>query len=55
MGIRQTCQPLGVTIAAVTIPPIAAASGVGSALLLPLVMTAVLAVACAIGIANPPR
>jgi len=55
MGIRQTCQPLGVTIAAVTIPLIASGSGVGAALLLPLVMTAVLAVACAVGIANPPR
>ena len=55
MGIRQTCQPLGVTIAAVTIPPIASASGVGAALLLPLVMTGVLAVACAVGIRNPPR
>ena len=55
MGIRQTCQPLGVTIAALTIPPVASSAGVGSALLLPLVMTAVLAVACAIGIVNPPR
>jgi len=55
MGIRQTCQPLGVTIAAVAIPPIAAASGVGAALLLPLALTAVLAVACAVGIVNPPR
>lgn len=55
MGIRQTCQPLGVMIAAVTIPPIAAGSGVGAALALPLVMTAVLAVACAIAIRNPPR
>jgi nitrate/nitrite transporter NarK len=55
MGIRQTCQPLGVTIAAVTIPLIAAQNGVGAALVLPLVMTVVLAVACAIGIRNPPR
>jgi len=55
MGIRQTCQPLGVTIAAVTIPPIAAASGVGAALVLPLVLTAVFALACAVGIRNPPR
>jgi sugar phosphate permease len=55
MGIRQTCQPLGVTIAAVTIPSIAAGSGVGAALLLPLAMTSVLAVACAVGIRNPPR
>jgi MFS family permease len=55
MGIRQTCQPLGVTIAAVTIPLIAAENGVGAALLLPFGMTAVLGIACAIGIRNPPR
>jgi MFS family permease len=55
MGIRQTCQPLGVTIAAVTIPVIASSSGVGAALLVPLVMLGVLAVACAVGIRNPPR
>ncbi|WP_082487112.1 MFS transporter [Leifsonia sp. Root112D2] len=55
MGIRQMCQPLGVTIAAVTIPTIASASGVGAAMLVPLVMTAVFAVASAVGIKDPPR
>lgn len=55
MGIRQMCQPLGVTIAAVTIPTIASTSGVGAAMLVPLVMTAVFAVASAIGIKDPPR
>lgn len=55
MGIRQMSQPLGVTIAAVTIPGIASASGVGAALLVPLVLTAVLAVACALVITDPPR
>ncbi|MCX7522463.1 MFS transporter [Microbacterium sp. STN6] len=55
MGIRQMCQPLGVTIAALTIPTIASSAGVGAAIAVPLVMTAVLAVACAIGIVNPPR
>ena len=55
MGIRQTCQPLGVTIAAVTVPLIASGSGVGAALALPFALTAVVAVACAIGIRNPPR
>jgi len=55
MGIRQTCQPLGVTIAAVTVPLLASGSGVGAALALPLALTAVVAVACAIGIRNPPR
>lgn len=55
MGIRQMSQPLGVTIAAVTIPTIAEGPGIAAALVLPLVMTAVLAVACALGIVNPPR
>jgi len=55
MGIRQMAQPLGVTVAAVTVPTIAAAGGIGAALVVPLVLTAVLAVACAIGIVNPPR
>ena len=55
MGIRQMSQPLGVTIAAVTIPGIASASGVGAALLVPLALTAVLAVACALVITDPPR
>ncbi|QYF72398.1 MFS transporter [Cryobacterium sp. PAMC25264] len=55
MGIRQMSQPLGVTVAAVTIPVIAAASGVGAALVVPFALTAVLALACAIGLANPPR
>ncbi|HXD60800.1 MAG TPA: MFS transporter, partial [Lacisediminihabitans sp.] len=31
MGIRQTCQPLGVAAAAVTVPSVAAASGPGAA------------------------
>ncbi|MGO4785690.1 MFS transporter [Cryobacterium sp. W22_MBD10_FK3] len=55
MGIRQMSQPLGVTVAAVTIPVIAADAGVGAALLVPFALTAVLAVACALGLANPPR
>ena len=55
MGIRQTCQPLGVTIAAVTVPTLASAGGIGTALIVPLALTGVLAVACAIGIRDPPR
>jgi sugar phosphate permease len=55
MGIRQTCQPLGVTIAAVTVPTLASAGGIGVALIVPLVLTAVLAATCAIGIRDPPR
>ncbi len=55
MGIRQMSQPLGVTLAAVTVPQLAEAHGIRSALVLPIVLCAVLAVLCAIGIANPPR
>ncbi len=55
MGIRQTCQPLGVTVAALTIAPLAAGPGIAAALLVPLVLTGVSAIACAIVIVNPPR
>jgi MFS family permease len=55
MGIRQISQPLGVTIAAVSIPTISAAAGLSTALLVPLTLTALLAIVCAIGIRNPPR
>ncbi len=55
MGIRQMSQPLGVTLAAVTVPQLAEAVGLRAALVLPILLCAVLAVACAIGIRNPPR
>jgi MFS family permease len=55
MGIRQTCQPLGVTIAAMTVPTLASAGGIRTALIVPLALTGVLAVACAIGIRDPAR
>jgi len=55
MGIRQMCQPLGVAVAAIAIPPLAAAYGVGIALLLPAVLTAISAIVCAIWIVDPTR
>ncbi|PYY43435.1 MFS transporter [Curtobacterium sp. MCLR17_043] len=55
MGIRQMSQPLGVTLAAVTVPQLAEGSGIRTALVLPIVLCAVLAVCCAIGITDPPR
>ncbi|MCU1506799.1 MAG: transporter [Microbacteriaceae bacterium] len=55
MGIRQTCQPLGVAIAAVTVPHLAASDGIGAAFLLGAAMTLASAVACAAWIVNPPR
>ena len=55
MGIRQMSQPLGVALAAVIVPPLAANFGIGAPLLLAGLMAAIFAVACAIGITNPPR
>ncbi|QWS35205.1 MFS transporter [Curtobacterium aetherium] len=55
MGIRQMSQPLGVTLAAVTVPQLAEGDGVRAALVLPVVLCAVLAVLCAVGIVDPPR
>jgi sugar phosphate permease len=55
MGIRQTCQPLGVAVAAVTVPPISAGSGAGAAFLLGALLTGACVVACALWIVNPPR
>jgi len=55
MGIRQMAQPLGVTIAALLVPGLAAGAGVGAALVVPLVLCGSFAIACAIGIRNPPR
>ncbi|MGD8166321.1 MFS transporter [Herbiconiux sp. P16] len=55
MGVRQMAQPLGVTIAALLVPTLASTGGVGAAMAVPFVMTAVFAIACAIGVVNPPR
>ncbi len=55
MGIRQMSQPLGVTLAAVTVPQLAEGSGIRAALVLPFVLCAVLTVLCAVGIVDPPR
>ncbi|MBF4614032.1 MFS transporter [Curtobacterium sp. VKM Ac-1376] len=55
MGIRQMSQPLGVTLAAVTVPQLAEGSGIRAALVLPIVLCAVLAVCCTVGITDPPR
>jgi sugar phosphate permease len=55
MGIRQISQPLGVTLAAVSIPTISVAAGLSTALLVPLSLTVFVGVACALGIRNPPR
>ncbi|GGL96020.1 MFS transporter [Nakamurella endophytica] len=55
MGIRQMAQPLGVGLAAVTLPQLAAAHGIRAALLLPTVLAAAAALGCALGVVDPPR
>jgi len=55
MGIRQMSQPLGVAAAALAVPPLADAGGIGLPLLAGAAATGVLAVACAVGITDPPR
>lgn len=55
MGIRQTAQPIGVGIGALSIPAVAAAHGVSAAILVPAVMAGVAALGCLIGIVDPPR
>lgn len=55
MGLRQMSQPLGMAVAALVVPPLAGSAGIGAPLLLGAGVLAVLAVACAAGIRNPPR
>lgn len=55
MGIRQTGQPIGVGIGALSIPLVAHEFGIAAALLVPAVLAGVAAVGCLIGIIDPPR
>ncbi|WP_369638170.1 MFS transporter [Nocardia sp. JMUB6875] len=55
MGIRQTAQPLGVAVGALSIPAVAAAHGFSTAVLVPAVMAGVAAIGCLVGIVDPPR
>ncbi len=55
MGIRQMSQPLGVAIAAVTIPVLAERDGIAPAILASVVFCGVLAIACAIFLRDPLR
>ncbi len=54
MGIRQTAQPLGIAVAALVIPELAKRN-LSLALLFPAVLCAVAAVACVLGVHDPPR
>lgn len=55
MGIRQMSQPLGTSVAAVTIPPIAAAGGFPAYLWYVAAVTGALALICFALVRNPPQ
>jgi sugar phosphate permease len=55
MGARQTAQPLGVAIAALSLPVLARDYGVRAALLFPAGLCAVVAVLVALLVTDPPR
>jgi len=55
MGIRQMAQPVGVGLAAIAIPVVAAGPGIGWALVVPAGFAAVTALACAFWVLDPAR
>jgi MFS family permease len=55
MGIRQMAQPLGVAIAALLVPHLAEGIGIWAPLVVAGVATGIVAAACGVWIANPPR
>jgi MFS family permease len=55
MGIRQMSQPLGVAVAAVTIPPFVSSGGIAAAQLLSVVLCGVLGVVCLVVLRDPAR
>jgi MFS family permease len=55
MGIRQACQPLGVAVAALAVPPLVATGAVLPALILGGALVLVACAACAVVIVDPPR
>lgn len=55
MGIRQMAIPLGVMVAATTVPPLAQSYGISGAMLLPALACAVTLPWCIFGLRNPTR
>jgi sugar phosphate permease len=55
MGVRQTAQPLGVALAALTFPPVADAYGVGWALVVPAGLSLVISLLILGFVVDPPR
>ena len=54
MGIRQMSQPLGTALAALTVPPIAAAGGIAAYLWFAAAVTALMTIVCVLLVRNPP-
>lgn len=55
MGIRQTCQPLGIAVASLTVPALAGGGSIAPALALGGSMTLASLIACAIVVSDPAR
>ncbi|WP_328612301.1 MFS transporter [Amycolatopsis sp. NBC_00345] len=55
MGIRQTAQPLGVGVAALGLPPLAAHWGFQAAMLLPAALAILVSLLVAAFVVDPPR
>ncbi len=55
MGIRQMAPPLGTSVAALAVPPIAAEHGVPGYLWFIVAVNGVMALVCVIGVRNPPH
>jgi MFS family permease len=55
MGIRQSCQPLGVAVAALVIPPLVAGNVLAPSLVFGAILVGVSTIACLIAIVDPPR
>ena len=55
MGIRQSCQPLGVAVAALVIPPLVAGNVIAPSLVFGAILVGVSTFACLIAIVDPPR
>ena len=55
MGVRQTAQPLGIGVSALTIPVLSREFGVGAGLAVPLIVTVIATVVVLVVVADPPR
>ena len=55
MGIRQSCQPLGVAVAALVVPPLVATGVIAPALIFGAVLVGISTIGCLVVIVDPAR